>query len=173
MTYRKALLDEEVTGIIQETATELAERFPIEMEAMGTDKNHIHGLCGAHPKMAPGRIVQICKRLTAREICRRKPAVKRVLWGGVGNSGQTGTMWRRWASVGTGRRWNGTSSAKGNPAGISDNFECCSSVIPRSLLRGASLISKSFPCSYMLNKYKIITLIWMSINHKPSLHMYN
>ena len=66
--YRKALLDEEVTAIIQETAAEIADRFPIEMEAIGTDKNHIHLLCSAHPKMAPGRIVQICNNLTAREI---------------------------------------------------------------------------------------------------------
>ena len=80
--YRKALLDEAVTAIIEETAAEIAARFPIEMEAIGTDKNHIHLLCSAHPKMALGRIVQIFKRITAREIFRRKPAVKRVLWGG-------------------------------------------------------------------------------------------
>ena len=80
--YRKALLDAEVTAIIHETAAAIADRFPIEMEAIGTDKNHIHLLCSAHPKMAPGRIVQIFKSLTAREIFRRKPAVKRVLWGG-------------------------------------------------------------------------------------------
>jgi len=82
--YRKALLDEDevVTTIIQETAAEIAERFPIEMEAIGTDKNHIHLLCSAHPKVAPGRIVQIFKSLTQRDIFRRKPAVKRVLWGG-------------------------------------------------------------------------------------------
>jgi putative transposase len=80
--YRKALLDESVTAIIQETAAEIAERFPIEMEAIGMDKNHLHLLCSAHPKVAPGRIVQIFKSLTAREIFRRKPAVKRVLWGG-------------------------------------------------------------------------------------------
>ena len=79
---RKSLLDEVVTTIIQETAAEIAERFPIEMEAIGTDKNHIHLLCSAHPKVAPGRMVQILKSITAREICRRKPAVKRVLWGG-------------------------------------------------------------------------------------------
>ena len=80
--YRKSLLDEVVTTIIQETAAEIAERFPIEMEAIGTDKNHIHLLCSAHPKVAPGRIVQIFKSITAREIFRRKPAVRRVLWGG-------------------------------------------------------------------------------------------
>ncbi len=82
VNYRKALLDEEVTAIIQETAAEFAARFPIEMEAIGTDKNPIHLLCSAHPKMAPGRIVQIFKSLTAREIFRRKPVVKPVLWGG-------------------------------------------------------------------------------------------
>ena len=80
--YRKAMLDEAVTMMIQETAAEIAERFPIEMAAIGTDKNHIHLLCSAHPKVAPGRIVQLFKRLTAREIFRRKPAVKRMLWGG-------------------------------------------------------------------------------------------
>lgn len=79
---RKALLDEAVTTMSQETAAEIAERFPIEMEAIGTDKNHIHLLCSAHPNVAPGRIVQLFKRLTAREIFRRKPAVKRVRWGG-------------------------------------------------------------------------------------------
>ena len=80
--YRKALLDEAVTTIIQETAAEIAERFPLEMEAIGTDKNHIHLRCSAHPNVAPGRIVHMFKRSTAREIFRRKPAVKRVLWGG-------------------------------------------------------------------------------------------
>ena len=82
VNYPKTLLDEVVTTIIQETAAEIAERFLIEMEVIGTDQNHIHLLCSAHPKMAPGRIVQIFKSLTAREMFRRKPVVKRVLWGG-------------------------------------------------------------------------------------------
>ena len=80
--YRKVLLDAVVTTITRETAAEIAERFPIEMDAMGMDPNHIHRLCRAHPNMAAGRIVQRFKRLTAREIVRRKPAGKRVLWGG-------------------------------------------------------------------------------------------
>ena len=78
---RAAVLDA-VTAIIEEMAAEIAERFPIEREAMGTDQNQTHLRCSAHPNMAPGRIVQIFKRLTARELFRRKPAVKRVLWGG-------------------------------------------------------------------------------------------
>jgi putative transposase len=78
--YWKALLNEVVTTMIQETAVEIAERLPIEREAIGTDKNHIHLLCGAHLKVAPGRSTQIFKHLMVREIVRRKPAVKRVLW---------------------------------------------------------------------------------------------
>ena len=111
--YRKTLLDEAVTAIIQETAAEIAERFPIEMEAIGTDKNHIHLLCSAHPKMAPGRTVQIFKSITAREIFRRKPAVKGCC--GAGNFGPTGTTWRRWGSERTGTLSNGTCNGKGNP----------------------------------------------------------
>jgi len=75
-------MNSEVMEIIQETSEGIAERYPIEMEAIGYDKDHIHLLCGAHPKEAPGRIVQIFKSITAREVFRRKPSVKKELWGG-------------------------------------------------------------------------------------------
>jgi putative transposase len=80
--YRKALLDGEVVIIIQETARKIEERYEIEVEALGMDRDHIHLLCAAHPKMSPGKIVQIFKSITAREIFRRKPVVKKQLWGG-------------------------------------------------------------------------------------------
>ena len=80
--YRQALRDEVVTTIIQETAAEIAERFPLERDAIGTDQHHIPLLGSAHPNVAPGRIGHMFTRSTAREIFRRKPAVKRVLWGG-------------------------------------------------------------------------------------------
>ena len=69
--------------VFTELATEgISQRYAIEMEAIGCDKDHIQLLCGAHPKIAPGRIVQIFKSITAREIFRRKPSVKKELWGG-------------------------------------------------------------------------------------------
>jgi putative transposase len=63
----------------------LSKRYEIEIEieAIGTDKDHIHLLCaGGHPKLSPGRIVQRFKSITAREILLRKPSVKKELWGG-------------------------------------------------------------------------------------------
>lgn len=58
------------------------ERYDIEFEQMGCDRDHIHILCPAHPKVAPGQIVRVFKSLAAREILRAKPSVKRALWGG-------------------------------------------------------------------------------------------
>ena len=80
--YRKALIDPDITQFIKDTAQGIAERYAIEMEAIGCDKDHIHLLCGAHPKIAPGRIVQIFKSITARQIFMRKPSLKKELWGG-------------------------------------------------------------------------------------------
>ncbi len=51
--YRKSLLDEEVVRIVRETAVGIEERYEIEMETMGMDKDHIHLLRGAHPKLSP------------------------------------------------------------------------------------------------------------------------
>jgi putative transposase len=91
--YRKALLDQDVVEIIRATVIEIQERYEIEFESMGMDKNHIHILCNAHPKIAPGKIVQIFKSITAREIFRQKPEIKKELWGGE--------FWTDGYSVGT------------------------------------------------------------------------
>jgi len=69
-------------GIILDTARGISDRYAIEMESIGCDRDHIHLLCSAHPKVAPGQIVRIFKSITAREIFHRKPSVKKELWGG-------------------------------------------------------------------------------------------
>jgi len=80
--YRRGLLDEEVVQIITQTVVGISERYDIEFERIGCDRDHIHLLCSAHPKVAPGQIVRVFKSITAREIFRRKPSVRRQLWGG-------------------------------------------------------------------------------------------
>jgi putative transposase len=101
--YRKVLLDKDVVEIIRETAVGIQERYEIEMERMGMDNDHIHLLCSAHPKIAIGRIVQIFKSITAREIFKRKPAVQKDLWGGEfwSNGYYAGTVGEHgdWGSV--------------------------------------------------------------------------
>ena len=66
--YRRALLDEEVIRIIVETAEGIAQRYDIEFESIGCDRDHIHILCSAHPKVSPGQVVRVFKSITAREV---------------------------------------------------------------------------------------------------------
>ena len=80
--YRKAFLDHEVVRIIRQTAVGIEQRYAIDVEAMGMDRDHIHLLCGAHPKVSPGQIAWIFKSITAREVFRAKPEVKKELRGG-------------------------------------------------------------------------------------------
>jgi putative transposase len=80
--YRKALLDKRVMEVIEETVLGIQERYAIEFEALGMDRDHIHILCSAHPKIAPGEIVRIFKSITAREIFKAIPEIKKSLWGG-------------------------------------------------------------------------------------------
>jgi putative transposase len=68
-----------VIKIIEETAYGIQERYAAEMEALGIDKNHIHLLFSAHPKISPGEIIHIFKSITAREIFRRYPKIKKEL----------------------------------------------------------------------------------------------
>ena len=98
--YRRSLLDDEVERIIVETGGAISKRYEIEFEQIGCDGNHIHLLYSAHPKVAPGQIVRIFKSITAREIFRRKPSVKRSLWGG-----QFWTDGYYVATVGEGGSW--------------------------------------------------------------------
>ncbi len=80
--YRKSLLNPEVVEHLMSVTQEIAARYEIEVETLGTDDNHIHLLCSAHPKLSPGDIVRIYKSITARELFQRVPALKKELWGG-------------------------------------------------------------------------------------------
>ena len=79
MKYRKALLDKDIVSIIVDTAKWIEERYDIEIEGFVCDRNHIDVLFSAHPKLAPGQVVRVFKSITAKEIFRRKPAVKKEL----------------------------------------------------------------------------------------------
>jgi len=81
--YRKALLNNEVEECIRETMKGISERYEIAMDEIGFDKNHIHIFCGAHPSMAPMRIMSIIKSITAIKIFEAFPKLKKKeLWGG-------------------------------------------------------------------------------------------
>ena len=85
--YRRALLTPEVVTELTRISLEIQERHEFEIEMLGADKNHVHLLCAAHPKVAAGDIARIYKSISARELFKALPALRQQLWGCVSNSG--------------------------------------------------------------------------------------
>ena len=81
--YRRALLTPEVVAELTRISQAIVERHEFEIEMLGTDKNHVHLLCAAHPKIAAGDIVRIYKSITARELFKALPSLRKELWGGA------------------------------------------------------------------------------------------
>jgi len=80
--YRKALLSQEIERELIRITKEIEIRYDLEIEKLGADKDHIHLLCSFHPKYSVGQLVKIYKSITARELFRIYPEIKRDLWGG-------------------------------------------------------------------------------------------
>jgi Transposase and inactivated derivatives len=80
--YRKTVFDPKVDEILKEICMEIEKRYEIKFLEIGTDKNHVHFLIQSVPMYSPTRIIQIVKSLTAREVFKKAPEVKRKLWGG-------------------------------------------------------------------------------------------
>ena len=76
------MLSKEIEKKILAVAEEISERYEIVFEQIGCDKDHIHILCSFHPKYSISRVVGKFKSITAREIFRSYPEVKKDLWGG-------------------------------------------------------------------------------------------
>jgi putative transposase len=80
--YRKALLSPPITRAIQEIAQNIQERYDIWFEQIGCDENHIHVLCSFHPKYSGSAIVRTFKSITAKELFKQFPELRKELWGG-------------------------------------------------------------------------------------------
>jgi putative transposase len=80
--YRRAVLEPQVVRELVRISGEIGERYEIEIECLGADRDHVHLLCAAHPSLAPSRIAQIYKSLTARELYASLPGLRKRLWGG-------------------------------------------------------------------------------------------
>jgi putative transposase len=80
--YRKAIFTEEVDKVLKLVCLEIELRYEIEFLEIGTDQDHVHFLVQSVPTLSPTEIVRKIKSITAIEIFKRMPEVKKELWGG-------------------------------------------------------------------------------------------
>jgi REP element-mobilizing transposase RayT len=80
--YRKAVLTPMVDEKLKEICQEISLRYEIEFLEIGTDSDHVHFLVQSVPTYSPTKIVRTIKSITAKEIFRQLPEVKKQMWGG-------------------------------------------------------------------------------------------
>jgi REP element-mobilizing transposase RayT len=80
--YRRAVIDEGVDVTVKDICLEISKRYQIHFLEIGTDNDHVHFLLQSVPTYSATKIVTIIKSITAREVFKKHPEVKRQLWGG-------------------------------------------------------------------------------------------
>jgi len=80
--YRRVVFSPAVDMSLKEVCLEISKRYQVSFIEIGTDKNHVHFLVQSVPKYSPTQLITMIKSITAREIFRVHPEVKKQLWGG-------------------------------------------------------------------------------------------
>jgi putative transposase len=82
LKYRKSLVTAEIFDAIKEILSGISERYYLNFQAVGYERNHLHILVEAAPRYSPSQVMQICKSITARQLFKQFPELEEELWGG-------------------------------------------------------------------------------------------
>jgi len=81
--YRKMILKGNIGKYVAHVIYEIAERYDFEVVELAVMPDHVHLFVSAPPETSPAHLLQVIKSITAREVFKRFPGIKRFLWGGA------------------------------------------------------------------------------------------
>jgi len=80
--YRKHILDKEVSDYIKTIFNKIAEEYGFGIDTMEVMEDHVHVFVEVPPRYSPAQVVQIMKSISAREVFRQFPELRKQLWAG-------------------------------------------------------------------------------------------
>ena len=81
--YRRVVFDDIVEEHLKNICLGIEQRYEyIHFLEVGVDKDHVHFLIQSLPSKSPTELVTVIKSVTARQIFKECPQVKKLLWGG-------------------------------------------------------------------------------------------
>lgn len=80
--YRRKIINGNISEYLKDLCIEIGDRYEIQFIEIGTDEDHVHFLVQGVPSMSVSKIVQTIKSITAREIFKMFPEIKKEFWGG-------------------------------------------------------------------------------------------
>ncbi|MFH1560053.1 MAG: IS200/IS605 family transposase [Chloroflexota bacterium] len=80
--YRAHDLDGEVSEYLKEVFKRIAEEYEFHIDTMEVMEDHVHVFIEAAPAYSPARLVQILKSISAREVYKKFPKMRKAMWSG-------------------------------------------------------------------------------------------
>ena len=80
--YRKDVLSGEVGEYLKGVFQRIAEEYELVIDTMEVMEDHVHIFVEVPPRYSPARVVQIMKSISAREVFKEYPEIRKQLWAG-------------------------------------------------------------------------------------------
>jgi putative transposase len=80
--YRKRIMGSEISEYLKDIFRQIAEEYEFSIDTMEVVEDHVHIFVEVPPRYAPSQVVQIFKSVSAREVFRKFPELKKQLWAG-------------------------------------------------------------------------------------------
>jgi len=80
--YRKDVLSAEVSQHLKEVFQRIAEEYELRIDTMEVMEDHVHIFFEVPPRYSPAQVVQILKSVSAREVFKKFPKLRKHLWAG-------------------------------------------------------------------------------------------
>lgn len=80
--YRKGIGTPEVKKFLEDLFPKLAEAHGFEVLEQNVQLDHVHLYVSAPPRFAPADLVNVLKSISAREVFKKFPKIRKELWGG-------------------------------------------------------------------------------------------
>lgn len=80
--YRRVVFDKSIDDSLVSVCKSISLRYEVHFLEIGTDNNHVHFLIQSVPSKSISSLVKMIKSITARELFKHHPEVKKILWGG-------------------------------------------------------------------------------------------
>jgi putative transposase len=80
--YRKNVLGSDVSGYLKEIFKRISEEYGFEIDTMEVVEDHVHVFLGVPPRYSPAQLVQIMKSISAKEVFKKFPDIRKQLWAG-------------------------------------------------------------------------------------------
>ena len=81
--YRVRVIGVKERQYLKKLFTEIAEEYEFHIDTMEVMEDHIHVFIEAPPSYAPARVVQIMKSVSAKELYKKYPEIRKKMWSGA------------------------------------------------------------------------------------------